>query len=292
MRPIFEPASPARSLDIRAATRNQFTAMSASLSPKRPQSPPAGAEDRQVAARGPAGLLMYVIGDVHGRADLLRRLLDRIRDDEAASPHDKRAIIAFLGDYIDRGPASREVIDLVLELRAEARFGVGALRGNHDQFLIDFLEDGRLGQGWLEHGGLATLASYGVSPPRFRQDEAGWRAASEALARQMPQAHKDFLAQTVLIAEFGDYVLVHAGVRPGVELADQSEEDLTSIRKAFYEHPDPAPGRTVVFGHTPFEEPMITERIIGLDTGAYATGRLTALRIFEDRLRLLQVDQA
>jgi serine/threonine protein phosphatase 1 len=243
---------------------------------------------RQAPARGPVGTLMYVIGDVHGCVEPLQALLAQIREDEAGSPHEKRAIIAFLGDYVDRGPASREVIEAILALQAEGRFGVGTLRGNHDQFLLDFLEDGRHGMGWLDYGGLATLTSYGVAPPRFRHDEDGWRVASEELGRRMPQAHKDFLAQTVLIAMFGDYVLVHAGVRPGVALDDQAEEDLTGIRKAFYEHPDPAPGHTVIFGHTLFEAPLVTGSVIGLDTGAYATGRLTALRIFEDQTRLLQ----
>jgi serine/threonine protein phosphatase 1 len=284
MSPVRRWPSGAQNRDASRPSETEVAAMSAFHQAK----PAAANVVRRTPARGPAGVLMYVIGDVHGCADALQALLAQIRADEAASTHDKRAIIAFLGDYVDRGPASREVIDIILALQAEGRFGVGTLRGNHDQFLLDFLEDGRHGVGWLDYGGLATLSSYGVTPPRFRNDQDGWRAASEELGRRMPQAHKDFLAQTVLIAMFGDYVLAHAGVRPGVALDEQAEEDLTGIRKAFYEHPDPAPGHTVIFGHTPFEAPLITGSVIGLDTGAYATGRLTALRIFEDQTRLLQ----
>jgi serine/threonine protein phosphatase 1 len=284
MPPVPGRPSGAQIRDASGPPETEAAAMSASHLVK----PAVASVVRQTPARGPAGTLMYVIGDVHGCADALQALLAQIREDEAASAHDKRAIIAFLGDYVDRGPASREAIDIILALRAEGRFGVGTLRGNHDQYLLDFLEDGRHGIGWLDYGGLATLTSYGVAPPRFRRDEAGWRTASEELGRRMPQEHKDFLAQTVLIAMFGDYVLAHAGVRPGVPLDEQAEEDLTGIRKAFYEHPDPAPGHTVIFGHTPFETPLVTGSVIGLDTGAYATGRLTALRIFEDQTRLMQ----
>ncbi len=239
-------------------------------------------------ARGPDGALMYVIGDVHGCADALQGLLPQIRQDEAASPHVGPARIVFLGDYVDRGPGSREVIDIVLALIAEGRFRVGTLRGNHDRYLLDVLEDPRHGPGWLDHGGLATLTSYGVAPPRFRHDVEGWMATAEALRRRIPQAHRDFLARTALIEIFGDYVLAHAGVRPGVPLDEQTEADLTGIRRTFYEHPDPASGRVVVFGHTVFEAPLMTGAVIGLDTGAYATGRLTALRIFEDQVALLQ----
>ena len=284
MPPVPGRLSGAQIRDASGPPETEAAAMSASHLVK----PAVASVVCQTPARGPAGTLMYVIGDVHGCADALQALLAQIREDEAASAHDKRAIIAFLGDYVDRGPASREAIDIILALRAEGRFGVGTLRGNHDQYLLDFLEDGRHGIGWLDYGGLATLTSYGVAPPRFRRDEAGWRTASEELGRRMPQEHKDFLAQTVLIAMFGDYVLAHAGVRPGVPLDEQAEEDLTGIRKAFYEHPDPAPGHTVIFGHTPFETPLVTGSVIGLDTGAYATGRLTALRIFEDQTRLMQ----
>ncbi len=128
----------------------------------------------------------------------------------------------------------------------------------------------------MNYGGGATLASYGVTPPKI-SDDAGWVAAAEALAAATPPSHLEFLRNTSLYSTFGDYIFVHAGLRPEVALPDQKMNDLTSIRGPFLEAVEPAPGHVVVFGHTPFEAPLVQQRKIGVDTGACVTGMLTAL---------------
>jgi serine/threonine protein phosphatase 1 len=232
---------------------------------------------------------MYVVGDIHGRSDLLREMLKLIRNDEPPAHRVGRPIVALLGDYVDRGPDSRGVIETILALEGDDTLIVGALRGNHDQFLLDFLEDWRVGARWMDYGGRATLHSYGVVPPRYRSATQEWMSASAQLNELMPPAHRDFLVRTAPYGLFGDYVLAHAGVRPGLPLESQSLEDLTTIRRPFLRHPTPLPGRTVVFGHTPFDAPLVTGAKIGLDTGAYATGILSALRISEDDQKIIQV---
>jgi serine/threonine protein phosphatase 1 len=237
--------------------------------------------------RGPKGRLLYAIGDVHGCADLLSELISKIIVDVEASEFEGRPTLCFLGDYIDRGSSSREVVETVINLRSDGRFAVAALRGNHDQMLIDFLLDSRNGGQWMACGGAATLASYDVDPPRRRTDAEAWAAASVELGEKLPPSHRDFFEATVLAAAFGDYLLVHAGVRPGVAIEDQRAEDLFAIREAFLNHPNPLPGHAVVFGHTPFPEPINRTTMIGIDTGAFASGVLTAVRLFENGRRFL-----
>jgi serine/threonine protein phosphatase 1 len=232
--------------------------------------------------------LLYAVGDIHGRADLLSKLLEQIRCDVADSAPPERPILIFVGDYIDRGPSSREVVDIILSLQAEGFFSVGALRGNHDQFLLDFLQDGSSGPMWLEFGGAATLAAYGVKPPRSRVDVDAWAETAAELARNMPPEHRRFFESTAPMAVFENFVLVHAGVRPNIPLEDQAPEDLIGIRNTFLQDDDPSPGNIVVFGHTPQSEPLLTHSKIGIDTGAYATGILTAVRLFEGRPTFIQ----
>lgn len=234
------------------------------------------------------GRILYAVGDIHGRADLLSDLLEMIRRDVAASSPAERPVLIFVGDYIDRGPRSREVVDIVLALQAEGAFSVGALRGNHDQFLLDFLADGRSGPSWLEFGGGATLAAYDVKPPRLRTDLEGWARASKELAIKMPPEHRRFFESTAPMAVFENFVLVHAGVRPNVPLDEQAVEDLTGIRDSFIFDDDPLPGQVVVFGHTPLAAPLLTHSKIGIDTGAYATGVLTALRLHNGQPSFIQ----
>jgi serine/threonine protein phosphatase 1 len=232
--------------------------------------------------KGPEGRLIYAIGDVHGRADRLTALVELIRQDvQRAGALSLKPTLMLLGDYIDRGPHSREVIDIILALEADPLFQTIALRGNHDQFLLDFLEDGSSGGAWLQYGGGATLASYGVVPPRQRSDQDGWRQTAQALNQALPPEHLDFFNRTRLGAVLGDFVFVHAGVRPGTQLEDQDPWDVMSIRKPFLASREPMAGKVVVFGHTAMEAPLVERHKIGVDTGAYATGVLTALRIFE-----------
>lgn len=238
--------------------------------------------------RVPDGQVLYAIGDIHGRLDLLAELADLIHQDMAASSVAHPTVI-LLGDYIDRGSNSPGVLESLLRYQAKAPYKVITLRGNHEHFLLSFLaQDGQVsGHGWLNHGGRNTLTSYGVEPPADRMDIDGWARTARELALAMPASHHEFLKQTELIAVLGDYIFVHAGVRPHVPLAEQHPDDLMNIRKPFLRAKRPHKDGAVVFGHTVFEKPLLETWKIGIDTGAYATGRLTALRLEGDQRRLI-----
>ncbi len=229
---------------------------------------------------GPAHRVLYAVGDIHGRRDLLEAMVEMIAHDLAKTCAESPTVI-FLGDYIDRGPDSRGVIETLLRLQTAAAFEVVTLRGNHEQFILSFLaeEGGMLAGAWLDHGGRDTLASYGVVLPTHRLDAEGWKRTAADLAAAMPPSHLAFLQATQMTAVFGDYLFVHAGVRPKIALADQAVDDLLNIRRPFLQTRRPYKDGAVVFGHTIFESPLHETWKIGLDTGAYATGRLTALRI-------------
>jgi serine/threonine protein phosphatase 1 len=225
----------------------------------------------------PAGVRIYAIGDVHGRADLLRHVFAMIDEDLRARPT-PRAIQVTLGDYIDRGPDSREVIDLLIA-RAKQHEMVH-LKGNHETYVPAFLADPDMLQRWQTLGGLQTLLSYGIRPSI--NPSAGERIA---LARQfralLPPAHVAFFDTLRLAFAFGDYLFVHAGIRPGIPLELQQEDDLIWIRNEFLQSNDDF-GAVVVHGHTPMPEPEIRHNRINIDTGAYATGRLSCLLIESD----------
>ncbi len=236
----------------------------------------------------PTGKLIYAVGDIHGRADLLGQLLAMIDADVERQGGTSRPGLIFLGDYIDRGGASNQVIDTLIAKQGDERYETMALRGNHDQFLLDFLAQPVLGRSWINFGGAATLAAYGVTVPRVQTDEKAWVAAGHQLAAVIPKAHLDFIEATHFCATFGDYVFAHAGVRAGVKLEEQKLTDLLTIRDAFLASRDAVPGRVVVFGHTPFERPLVEDDKIGIDTGACATGVLTALALLDDTRRFIQ----
>jgi serine/threonine protein phosphatase 1 len=233
------------------------------------------------------GRLAYAVGDVHGRLDVLQPLAAEIAADMAATAAAERPVLVFLGDYVDRGPASAGVIDLILELSAEPDFEVRALKGNHEEAMLTFLDDPAFGATWMGHGGAATLASYGVQPPASRTDPDVWADTRDAFAKALPATHLHFLLGLELTTVVGDYAFVHAGVRPGVPLDRQSERDLLWIRYEFLEAPGPF-GKVIVHGHTPMEEPQVTPYRLGIDTGAYATGVLTAVRLQGDHQRIIQ----
>jgi serine/threonine protein phosphatase 1 len=233
------------------------------------------------------GRRVYAVGDIHGRHDLLEGLLREIARDVGANPPDAQPILIFLGDYVDRGPGSREVVETILALRQRSGFEVRALKGNHEEALLRFLDEPTFGSTWAEHGGNATLASYGVQPPATRTDPEAWAVAREAFAATLPGAHKTFYDELGLITEVGDYAFVHAGVRPGVGLAHQTERDLLWIRGEFLQASGPF-GKVIVHGHTPMEEPQMTPHRLGLDTGAYATGVLTAARLDDGGQKIIQ----
>jgi serine/threonine protein phosphatase 1 len=227
------------------------------------------------------------VGDVHGRLDVLEPLVADILQDVKASLPDRPPLLVFLGDYVDRGPASAGVVDLILNLAAWADLEVCALKGNHEEAMLTFLEDAAFGPLWMEHGGGATLASYGVAPPMSRSEPQAWAEARQALADALPEAHLAFLNRLELIRIEGDYAFVHAGVRPGATLDQQTERDLLWIRYDFLDAPGPFE-KVIVHGHTPMEEPQILRHRLGVDTGAYATGVLTAVRLQGDSRSLIQ----
>lgn len=224
------------------------------------------------APRLPEGTRIYAIGDVHGRADLLDKVLSRI-DAHVATHPIARPVHLFVGDYIDRGPASREVLDLLINC-SQGREMV-FLRGNHDVFIGDFLKNPAVLRDWSRIGGLETLMSYGLRPP-LNADAATQTELAKALERALPQPHRAFLNGLISSFTCGGYFFAHAGVRPGVPLKKQREEDLLWIRDEFLLHEEDF-GKIIVHGHTPVRELDIRPNRINIDTGAYVTGRLTCV---------------
>lgn len=231
--------------------------------------------------------LVYAIGDVHGRLDLLRTMVDHIAIDAHEVGPGRRPVLVLLGDYIDRGPHSRQVIDLAIELGERGAFELHCLKGNHEQAMLTFLADAATGPAWIAHGGAETLVSYGVQPPAIHADEEAWIAAQASLAAAAPASHVAFLKALDCSFIVGDYLFVHAGVRPGVDLHLQSEQDMLWIRREFLKSPR-ACEKVVVHGHTPAEQPYTGRWRIGIDTGAYATGLLTAVRLDRTSRSILQ----
>ncbi len=196
-------------------------------------------------------------------------------------------MLVFVGDYVDRGLQSKGVIDYIIALRDQAGFEVRTLKGNHEEAMINFLRDAGAGAEWVQYGGAQTLASYGVTPPKLNGDAADWERAREEFGGLTPPAHLDFLSNLELILIVGDYAFVHAGLRPGVPIQDQDEHDLMWIRDIFLNERRPFE-KVVVHGHTPAEEPFLGLCRIGIDTGAYATGVLTAVRLSGEERAILQ----
>jgi len=234
-------------------------------------------------ARGPSGHRAYVVGDIHGRLDLLEELLAEIeRDVRAARP--PKALLVFLGDLIDRGPNSASVVELLRLYRYPPLQPVFLL-GNHEEVLLRILGgEAQLIADWRLFGGAETLMSYGVEPEALAGlDQAG---ALALVRRAIPPQHVTFLKGFADTCRFGDYLFVHAGIRPGVDLEQQKQADLRWIREPFL-NDNADHGFVVVHGHTICNEVEERPNRIGIDTGAYKTGVLTALVIEEDRRRFL-----
>jgi serine/threonine protein phosphatase 1 len=225
----------------------------------------------------PEGHLLYAVGDIHGRLDLLEAILDRIEVDARASRHVTRRTLVFLGDYVDRGPDSRGVVDRVIGGLPQG-FDTHFLKGNHEAILLNFLDDARSLDNWLLNGGDATMLSYGVDTERLARLGVPSETWRQAFAAALPEAHLRFFKSLKLSVSFGDYLFVHAGVRPGVPLGAQSEADLIWIRAPFLDHAGLF-DKIVVHGHTPGKDAVTRPNRIGIDTGAVFTGRLTALRL-------------
>jgi serine/threonine protein phosphatase 1 len=234
-------------------------------------------------ARGPSGHRAYVVGDVHGRLDLVEELLAEIERDVRSSPPEK-CLLVFLGDLIDRGPNSASVLELLRLYRYPPLEPVFLL-GNHEEVLLRILGgEAQLIADWRLFGGGETLMSYGVAP-----DVLSGLDQAQALAvvrKAIPRQHVTFLRSFADTCRFGDYLFVHAGIRPGIDLDDQKQSDLRWIREPFLE--DRAHhGFVVVHGHTISNEVEERSNRIGIDTGAYKTGVLTALVVEDDQRRFL-----
>jgi serine/threonine protein phosphatase 1 len=231
--------------------------------------------EQEETPAGPRGYRAYVVGDVHGRLDLLTGLLDKIHAEIDRKPP-RRALLVFLGDLIDRGPQSAEVVE---RLRTYRRHGVRPMfiLGNHEEVLLRILDgDSSLIASWLNFGGSECLQSYGVDPRVIES-----KPKDEALAmvrKAIPAAHVEFLRGFADTCRFGDYLFVHAGIRPGVELASQRQSDLRWIREPFLVD-ESDHGFVVVHGHSISGKIDEQPNRIGIDTGAFATGILTALAI-------------
>jgi serine/threonine protein phosphatase 1 len=230
----------------------------------------------------PNGVRIYAISDIHGRADLLQSLFTAIDADlDRSTPG--RAIQVFLGDYVDRGPNSRAVLDLLIR-RSQTHETV-CLKGNHEAFFMEVLDEPTKLEDWRHYGGLLTLMSYGVTPTI--NPTAGQQVELiEALGQAVPAEHLDFLRRLETSFTCGDFFFVHAGVKPGIPLARQHEQDLLWIRDEFLNSEERFE-KYIVHGHTPVNAPDIRPNRINIDTGAYATGNLTLLTIQGDSLMAL-----
>ena len=229
----------------------------------------------------PAGSRVYAIGDVHGRADLLQETFAKIDSHRDAYPI-ANALEIMLGDYIDRGPSSFDVIEL---LSMRVRGGTICLKGNHESFLLEFLKDPTILNAWQRCGGLETLVSYGLEPALDLSPE-DQESLAATLAERLPAHHHNFLIALPLSFTLGDYFFVHAGVRPGVALSNQRAEDLLWIREDFLRY-EGSFGKVVVHGHTPVSEPEIRNNRINIDTGAFASGNLTCAVFEGDQISFL-----
>lgn len=240
----------------------------------------------QTAPRLTAGVT-YAIGDTHGRVDLLDRMVARIRQrDGWRSPPDLR--IVLLGDYIDRGPQSREVIARIFAQQTQEWCRFVLLKGNHEALFLNFLDGAPVGPEWLKLGGGATFRSFGVAPPPADAAVEAWDYARSALSAAVPPDQVAFLRGLRLWWADGDYLFVHAGVKPNVPLASQVERDLLWIRREFTSCERPAE-QVVVHGHTITPTAKIERWRIAVDTGAYGTGVLSAVRLEGELQEVVQV---
>ena len=246
--------------------------------------------------------VVYAVGDVHGRLDLLQAM-DRLIADDIAATRPERPTVCYLGDYIDRGPHSAEVISSLAarsvdrpverSLQPPAEDAVPArvfLKGNHEDRMLDFLlAPAAHGPAWIEHGGVEALASYGLTTSREPM-ASDWDRLRDELQERLPAAHLDFLRGLRLAFVWRSYIFVHAGLNPERPMQAQDPRDLMWIKEPFLSSTREWSHR-VVHGHVLGPEPVFRENRIGIDTGASHFGRLTCLVVSDDAPRVLQAHQ-
>lgn len=238
----------------------------------------------------PADVVVYAIGDIHGRLDLLDGIHRQIADDAMRRTPSRRQLV-YLGDYVSRGPDSAGVVDRVRAWLPDG-FERITLKGNHEDLLLRFL-DGEIGTGrhWLDYGGLDAMAAYGVAiTNREARDDASVVALRQGLVARIPPSHLDFFRALQISHRAGDYFFVHGGVRPGVPLGEQIDRDHLWIRKTFL-NSDADHGAMVVHGHSISDQPEIRHNRIGIDTGAYRSGVLTCLVLEGETRTFLQTSR-
>ena len=228
-------------------------------------------------ARVPEGTRWYVIGDIHGRLDLFEALKQAIDQDDAARTP-ARTTVVLLGDLVDRGPDSAGVVALAQRWGQER--AVRYIAGNHEEMFLQSFDDAEVLRHFLKHGGRETVLSYGIDRDSYNAMDVA--QVQDAMRDLVPQADRDFLAgfEDMIVAQ--DYIFVHAGIHPDRPIEEQTPSDLRWIRDRFLRH-DEAFSHVVVHGHTIFEDVEDTQHRIGIDTGAFRTGRLTALMLEDDR---------
>lgn len=232
----------------------------------------------------PENTRVYCIGDIHGCYELLKQLTARIEED--ACDFIGRVIIVYLGDFIDRGVFSKEVIDFLINNQNDS-FEYIFLRGNHEQTLLDFLVENSVARAWLSYGGMATFASYGVHVAKIPTKPADFQQLQKQFVDNFPHEHHQFVSKTILSYSLGSYFFVHAGINPQYSLKQQIPEDLLRIRDEFTCSKEPFE-RIIVHGHTITASPELLPNRICIDTGAYLSGILTCLVLEADQQRLIQ----
>jgi serine/threonine protein phosphatase 1 len=223
---------------------------------------------------GPA--VIYAVGDVHGHLAHLRRLEQAIFADAEGISGDKWLLM--LGDYIDRGPESAQVLDHLMVRPAAPSFTRYCIAGNHEIAMLAFLENPARNSDWLDFGGFDTLASYGIEQERLSAIRRGSRKMQYLIESHVPDEHRQFLFSLPILIQTPEFIFSHAGLRPGVALDKQHDDDLTWTRHDLG-HPYSEFGKTVVHGHVPVEQPLILWHRLDVDTGVYLSGRLTAAKL-------------
>jgi len=241
-------------------------------------------------ARSTAGKVIYAIGDVHGCYDQLVAMFGAIVDDIAQGEPGTQPAIVLCGDYVDRGPRSADVLTALVWLERHVGVETVVLKGNHEELLLDFLDRPAAGLRWLQRDGHSTLRSYGVRVPDDLSNvsDEECRSMRDAVLDRMPAAHLALLRRMTIRVAYGDYLFVHAGLRPGKPIDRQTDEDCLWIRDDFLKS-NHRFEKIIVHGHSwASDMPEITADRIGIDTGVYHTGVLTAVRLENDRVEVLQ----